>query len=125
MRTLWDLWYFGHEADSIQPYRLLHVWDLDVKGDRALLSKAAKVMEKLSLIAAERTPNLILRDLSVNNSREEFVASFNTLCLTLCRGTQLQDIDRRNYGDSSYITFYDMILKDRKRSLAEANEIIV
>jgi hypothetical protein len=101
------------------------VWDLEVTGDRALVSKAAKVMEKLSMIAIARTPNLVLRDLSINDSREEFAAAFNTLCHSLSRATLLQDIDRRNYGDSSYITFYDMILKDRKRSLAEANEVIV
>ena len=101
------------------------MWDLDTKGDRALLSKAAKVMEKLALIAIARTSSLVLRELSVNDSRKEFATSFNTLCQTLCRVTVLQDIDRRNFGDSSYITFYDMILKDKKRSLAEANEVIV
>ena len=119
------MWYFGRQADNISPYRQLHVWDLDTKGDRALLSKAAKVMEKLALIAITRTSSLVLRELSVNDSSEEFATSFNTLCQTLCRVTVLQDIDRRNFGDSSYITFYDMILKDKKRSLAEANEVIV
>ena len=125
MRTLWDLWYFGQEASNVAPYRLLHVWDLDTKADRAMLSKAAKVMERLSFIAVERTATLILRDLNINNSRVEFAIAFNTLCLTLTGGALAQDIDRRHFGDSSYVTFYDMILRHKKRTHSQANEVVV
>lgn len=102
------------------PYRLLHVWDFDVLGDKAFLSKAAGVMKKLSTIAIEKKPDLTLRDMSISESREVFASSFDTLCMTLTRGADNQDIDRRHYGDSSYVTFYDMISLHKKRTLAEA-----
>ena len=123
VRTLWDLWYFGQEASNVAPYRQLHAWDLDTKADRAMLSKAVKVMEKLSSIAVERSPTIILRDLSINDSRQIFAISFNTLCMTLTGGALAQDIDRRHFGDSSYVTFYDMILKHKKRTHAQANDV--
>ena len=102
------------------PYRKLHVWDLDVEGDRSSLSKAVGVVEKLSVIAIEKTPLLVLKEMNISESREVFAASFDTLCSILSRGALIHDIDRKHYGDSSYLTFYDMILKHKKRSLAQA-----
>jgi hypothetical protein len=34
VRVMWDLWYYGWEDQRMAPYRMLHVWDLDDKGDR-------------------------------------------------------------------------------------------
>lgn len=117
---MWDLWFFGLQSDKTGPYRLLHVWDLDTKNDRQAFSKAAKVMEKMSIIAVEKTPGLVLKEMNFSDNRAVFALAFDTLCSSLARGAQIQDIDRKHYGDSSYITFYDMILKDKKRSLAQA-----
>lgn len=124
VRAMWDLWYFGWEDKNMAPYRLLHVWDLDAKGDKGNLSKAAKVMEKLSMIAVENTPGVNLKSMNITDSRKMFASSFDTLCSTLSRGASIQDIDRKHYGDSSYITFYDLILKNKKRSLAEASSSV-
>ena len=120
VRVMWDLWYYGWEDQKMAPYRLLHVWDLDEKGDKVYLSKATKVMEKLSVIAVEHAPGVSLRNLSISESRKIFASSFDKLCNILSRGASIEDIDRKHYGEASYITFYDMILKNKKRSIAEA-----
>ena len=50
----------GKQPMSFKGYKFLAwingIWDLDTKADRAMLSKAVKVMEKLSSIAVERSP---------------------------------------------------------------------
>lgn len=43
--------------------------------------------------------------------------------MTLTGGALAQDIDRRHFGDSSYVTFYDMILKHKKRTHPQANDV--
>jgi hypothetical protein len=114
------LWW---EDQRMAPYRLLHVWDLDNKGDRVYLSKATKVMETLSVIAMENAPGVSLKKMSIGESRKIFANSFDKLCLILSRGASMQDIDRKHYGEASYMTFYDMILKNKKRTLADATSI--
>ena len=44
VKDLWELWFFGHAAHDIPPYRFLKHYDLYLKSDREYLSKCAKVM---------------------------------------------------------------------------------
>jgi hypothetical protein len=77
-------------------------------------------MEKLSVIAMENAPGLSLKNMSISESRKIFANLFDKLCFIFSRGASMQDIDRKHYGEESYITFYDMILKNKKRTLADA-----
>ena len=99
---------------------MLHVWDLGTKTDSSLLSKGAKVIQKLEEIATARQPGLQLRQLSVAASRAVFAAAFDALSILISTSASLEDIDRRHYGESSYLTLYDLIGKLKKRTLAEA-----
>jgi hypothetical protein len=45
-KALWDLWYFGNQAENIGPYRYISVeHDLPIKKDKCQYSRAKKVME--------------------------------------------------------------------------------
>jgi hypothetical protein len=57
-KALWDLWYFGNQAENIGPYRYISVeHDLPIKKDKCQYSRAKKVMEYLgSLIVPSQLP---------------------------------------------------------------------
>ena len=87
------------------PYRMLHVWDLGTRADSSLLSRGAKVIERLEEIFRESNSEVQLRQLSIVESRQFFATAFDSLCSSLSSGATLEQIDRRHYGDSSYLTF--------------------
>lgn len=120
MRSLWDLWWFGNTSENMAPYRMLHVWDLSTRSDSSLSSRGAKVIEKLEQIAKESDTSIQLRNLNVSDSRVVFATAFDALCLSLSTNAAIEQIDRRHYGESSYLTIYDLINKLKKRTLSQA-----
>ena len=117
---MWDLWYHGVTKDCIAPYRMLHNWDLVGKGDAALLSKAKIVMEKLEAIARNRHTASQLRQMNIVESRVAFAAAFNELVISVSGNANVEVVDRKHYGSTSYITMYDLVNKLKKRSLTQA-----
>lgn len=120
VRSIWDLWWFGNTSENIAPYRMLHVWDLGTPADSSLLSRGSKVLQKLEQLAKEANPALQLRSLNITESRAVFSSAFDALCLPLRSDLTAEQVDRRHYGESSYLTFYDLINKTKKRNLAQA-----
>lgn len=125
VRSLWDLWLFGNTVENIAPYRMLHVWDLGTKTDSSLLSKAAKVIQKLEQIATERDPTIQLRQLTTATSRAVFAAAFDALSILISTRESIEDIDRRHYGESSYLTIYDLINKLKNKTQSQALLILL
>lgn len=119
MRSMWDLWLFGVVNDKIAPYRMLQGFDLSGKGDSVLLTKAKIVMEKLETIARERDPSLHLRHLNVTDSRLVFASAFNALSIAISGNSAIDVVDRRHYGETSYLTMYDLINKLKKRTISQ------
>ena len=56
VKTIWNLWYYGHAAQEIQPYRNLkgHESDLKTKMEKTYLYRAGIVMARLEAIILER-----------------------------------------------------------------------
>lgn len=122
MRTLWDLWWHGDKTLNIAPYRMLHTFDLTKKENRSHLSKAGRVMAVMEKIVKDDDGTVVLKKLGIVESRLKFASAFDSLCASFSPLSPIEEIDRRRYGDSSYITFYDIIVRLKKRTLAEVNE---
>ena len=102
------------------PYRMLHVWDLGTRSDSSRSSKGAKVIEKLEEIAKATDSTIVLRNLNISDSRVVFATAFDALCISFSTNAAIEQIDRRHYGESSYLTIYDLINKLKKRTLSQA-----
>ena len=97
---------------------MLHSFDLR-KADHAQLSKAARVISTLEKLLPVENPPVILRKLGITDSRVKFAAAFDALCLSLTPAATVEEIDKKRYGESSYVTFYDLIVKQNKRTLSQ------
>lgn len=122
VQTLRDLWWHGDQTRNIAPYRKLHTFDLTKADSRSHLSKAGRVMAAMEKIVTDEDATVILRKLGITESRLKFASAFDSLCASFSPLSPIEDIDRRRYGDSSYITFYDLIVRLKKRTLPEVNE---
>jgi hypothetical protein len=122
VRSLWDLWWFGDLSANVTPYRKFHSFDLSSKEARALMSKASKVMGTLEEIAKLNNPAVNLPQLPMIENRAVFAVIFNTLCQSFAPTLTIDEIDRRHYGTKSYVTFYDLISKSKKRNLEQMEE---
>ena len=78
---------------------------------RSFYSKAAKVMESLQALADDGTK---FNRLSIIESRAIFSKTFHALCSSFHPTLTLVELDRKHYGDTKYVTFYDLISKKRK-----------
>ncbi len=54
VKTLWDLWHFGHCERRIQPYKHLKGFDLLTRAGRSELSKARAVVTSIYIVAIEK-----------------------------------------------------------------------
>lgn len=97
---------------------MFHTFDVRAV-DRCNLSKALQVMKALENLVVADNPAIIIRKLNVTESRSKFAIAFNALCLSFDPSATLEEIDRRRYGDANYTTFYDLIVKQKKRSLSQ------
>lgn len=100
---------------------MLHSFDLK-KTDHAQLSKAARVIATLEKLVPVENPPVILRKLGIVDSRLKFAAAFNALCLSIVPSASVEEIDKKRYGDTSYVTFYDIIVKQKKRTLSQLQD---
>lgn len=100
---------------------MFHTFDVRAE-DRSNLSKAVQVMKALEILVIADNPSIILRKLAVTESRNKFAIAFNALCVSFSPSASLEEIDRRRYGDAHYTTFYDLIVKKKKRTLSQLQD---
>jgi hypothetical protein len=100
---------------------MFHTFDVRAV-DRSNLSKAVQVMKALETLVVAENPSIILRKLNVTESRNKFAIAFNALCVSFSPSASLEEIDRRRYGDAHYTTFYDLIVKTKKRKVSELQD---
>jgi hypothetical protein len=72
VKTLWDLWHFGHCERRIQPYKHLKGFDLLTRAGRSELSKARAVVTSIYTVAIEKGLRV---GASSHASLSEFVSS--------------------------------------------------
>ena len=109
-------------SSNIGPYRLIHSFDLTTADYRTLLSKALKIMTTLEDLAKSNNAGIILRQLNIIDSRRIFGTTFDILCRSFHPALTDEEIERRHYGESSYVTFYDLIRKLKKRNHQQLQE---
>jgi hypothetical protein len=100
---------------------MLHSFDLK-KADHGQLSKAATVIATLEKLLPVESPPVVLRKLGITDSRMKFATAFNALCLSLTPAATVEESDKKRHGDASYVTFYDLIAKQKKRTLSQLQE---
>ena len=121
VRTLWDLWWHGDQTRNIAPYRMLHTFDLTKPEYRSHLSKAGRVMAAMEESVKNEDATVVLKKLGVAESRLKFASDFDFLCASFSPQSPIEEMDRRRYGDSSYITFYELVVRLKKRTLAQVS----
>lgn len=81
-------------------------------------------MEKIESLLTAKYENLSLSRMNINDSRIKFAIGFDDLCVWLSPERSIEELDVRHYGDAMYLSFYDRILKERKkRKLAAIDNI--
>ena len=114
VKSLWELWYFGHPVDRIPPYRKLKPYDLSSPQDKTFLSKCAGIMKALLTMAYELSDLHDVSDLEGKSTSERdviFTVAFNEI------NRQLYDLHGRHsrrVGELKIITYYNDIQKLKK-----------
>jgi hypothetical protein len=71
-------------------------------------------MKKFEDVLRETEENLDLSRLSIAQSRVYFARGLNTLCSRLSPELNILELDMRHNGDAIYLSFYDIILRQKK-----------
>ena len=111
VKSLWELWFIGHAAHEIPPYRKLKSFDLCSKRDKEFLSKCSRVMNKLldeayneGLVTSKC--GSCLRDMAAFERDAVFITAFKRLNSALSENRE----DRR-IGELKVRTYYNNICK--------------
>ena len=124
--ALWDLWYIGKTGIRQAPYRkIVAKKHIHSKNQITYFSKAKKVISsvesaalKLGLIS---TPKKL-----VEMPYQEFRAIYNQAFLLVAKefyNLPMDELaDKMRLGDVSFLTFYDVILKSKKRGIDEVDD---
>ena len=104
------------------PYRTHTALDYVPKRFLSYLSRARKVMKKIESLLTAKYDNLNLSRMNMTDSRTKFAAGFDELCCWLSPELSIVELDLKHYGDAMYLSFYDSILKDRKKRKLAAIE---
>ena len=105
------------------PYRSHNSYDYGLKKYVSYLSRARVVMTKIESLLKEKEPELDLSKLDITASRTKFAVGFNDLCTYLSPDVTIVVLDRRHYGDAMYVSFYDRLLRQKKRKLAAVDDL--
>lgn len=104
------------------PFKTHTAFDYEKKNHLSYLSRARSVIGKIEALLIEKGGDVNFSAMSVSASRERFAIGFNELCSYLSPDMNQQQLDIRHYGDAMYVSFYDRMLRDRKkRKLAALN----
>ena len=80
-------------------------------------------MSTIQKLLLEDKPGLNLSKITIAQSRVHFAAGFDKLTSWLSPSLSLLEVDVRHNGDAMYVSFYDRILRQKKkRKLAETQE---
>jgi hypothetical protein len=115
IKDIWNLWWFGHLDNKIQPYRFLKWTDLINNAQVVQLAKMKKVMNKIEEMGKEKQYIELekkISDLSKEESIALFDQSFTALMEKLKPGST---IEAGRWGESSIATVYNLIDNKRKR----------
>jgi hypothetical protein len=123
-RNLWDLWWFGNPIRNMAPYRTHTPMDYVPKKFLSYLSRARKVMEKIESLLEEKYENLNLSRMNITDSRMKFAIGFDALCVWLSPELSIIELDLRHYGDAMYVSFYERLLKKRKRDASQNPSVV-
>ena len=123
-RSLWDLWWFGNTSQNMAPYRTHTALDYRPKKYLSYLSRARKVIEKIESLLTAKYENLNLSRMNITDGRAKFAIGFHELCVWLSPELSIVELDSRHYGDAMYLSFYDRILKKRKRAAIENSSVV-
>ncbi|MGZ8926641.1 MAG: hypothetical protein ACXW2E_12335 [Nitrososphaeraceae archaeon] len=120
-KDLWNLWWFGHIANRIQPYRRLTAQDLRDTKEAVQLTKAKKVIFYIEQVAITRgyiDSNKKIEHLTKDESSKVFDLAFTDLLKTI-----LQPTAQNRLGEISIATIYDHLPKpaNKKRKLDATN----
>lgn len=106
------------------PYRTHRSMDYREKKHLSYLSRARIVMSTMESLLLENAPDLKLSKITIAQSRVQFAAGFDKLSSWLSPSLSLLELDMRHNGDAMYVSFYDRILRQKKkRKLAETQEV--
>ena len=108
VKDIWNLWWFGHRSQGIQPYRQLHPFDFIEKKHKKQLTKTKAVMDRIEAVAREKghvEMESKMQECSHERSSHVFDLSFADLLLQLYPHGQA----RLRVGEASIATLYDRI----------------
>ena len=115
VRVFWDLWWFGDASKGMGPFNSHKAEDYMLKRQQSYLSRGRKVMEKIEVLLKIKEPDLDLSQLNISGSRAKFATGFDDLCSYLSPGATILELDRKHYGDAMYLSFYERLLKHKKK----------
>jgi hypothetical protein len=126
IKDIWNMWWYGHYQDKIQPYRFLKWYDLINNAQVTQLSKTKRVMNAIEEIARDRQyieAGKSILDLQGEANNQLFDAAFTDLLELLKPGSTKEEHNR--FGDSSVGTVCNLIgrLRKRKRDTAATDVI--
>eukprot|EP00602_Paraphysomonas_sp_CaronLab_P013122 CAMPEP_0185042226 /NCGR_PEP_ID=MMETSP1103-20130426/42225_1 /TAXON_ID=36769 /ORGANISM="Paraphysomonas bandaiensis, Strain Caron Lab Isolate" /LENGTH=523 /DNA_ID=CAMNT_0027582255 /DNA_START=1070 /DNA_END=2638 /DNA_ORIENTATION=+ len=108
VRTLWDLWWDGQQAQGIGPYKYIKGVDLVNRKDKCNLTKFSKIMEALTATASTLGligPTRRISGMTVSERDDLFGKSYTKLCMDMHRVRLLEDLDKRKIGEMSSLDF--------------------
>jgi hypothetical protein len=121
--VLWDLWWFGDPSKEMAPFRTHNSYDYGLKKYVSYLSRARVVIKKIESLLKEKEPELDLSKLDITASRTKFAVGFLALLTYLSPDVTKEELDRMHYGDAMYVSFYDRLLRQKKRKLAALDDL--
>lgn len=114
VKSLWDLWHFGHRQERIAPYKKLKGYNFVVKTDASELSKARRVIAEIYKMCVEKgsivgnnvdKADVYVSGLDVLSSDSIFDAAFELLTSRLYKSTH-----NHRLGDLRYNYVYNLIV---------------
>lgn len=97
------------------PFRTHNSYDYGLKKYVSYLSRARVVIKKIESLLKEKEPELDLSKLDITASRTKLAVGFHELCTYLS-----PDV---HHGDAMYVSFYDRLLRQKKRKLAALDDL--
>lgn len=97
------------------PYRTHRATDYKEKKHGSYLSRARIVMATLETMRQVDEPHLKLSKMNIAESRVKFASGFDKLCTWLSPSLSTSELDLRHNGDAMYVSFYDRILRRKKK----------
>lgn len=114
VKSLWDLWHFGHRQERIAPYKKLKGYNFVVKSDASELSKARRVIAEIYKMCTENgsivgenvgKADVYVSCLDVLSSDSLFDDAFELLTSRLFKTTH-----NHRLGDLRYNYVYNLII---------------